>query len=151
MSTLPPLCLFTFIGRSIAPEYLLQLYSGHCPSNVFLSAYNKTFTNILLSKRRLILLCDFSIWINKFLLTCGLKSNKDMILAGKLQFYQLQKSWLKQKIQAQTRLKSRPLHFKTNSGTKFNSFSVLFFLGLSSKKQIVDVDFFCRTFPNTHQ
>ena len=35
MSTLPPLCLFTFIGRFIAPEYLLQLYSGHCPSNVF--------------------------------------------------------------------------------------------------------------------
>ena len=29
----------------------------------FLSAYNKTFRNILLSKRRLILLRDFSIWI----------------------------------------------------------------------------------------
>ena len=47
-----------------------------------------------------------------------IKINKDMILASKLQFYQLQKSWLK-KIQAQTKFEPRPLHFKTNSGTKF--------------------------------
>ena len=75
---------------------MLQLYSDHCPSKIFLSAYHKTFKNILLSKRRLIFLRHFSIWIcnEMFLLNYGLKSNLDMILAGELQFYQLQKSWL---------------------------------------------------------
>ena len=31
-----------------------------------------------------------NLWWNKFVLTCGLKSNVDMILAGELQFYQMQ-------------------------------------------------------------
>ena len=42
----PPItCLFTFIGRPIASEYLIQ-------NPLTSSAYNKTVENILLSKRK---------------------------------------------------------------------------------------------------